>query len=457
MTRKFYFVALMAVALFVSSSSAVFAQTAPIAGKVEMVQADGTRVPVADAKVDLYRTDIKQNKPLTAETNKQGKFVFAGAMLGATFAVAASAPNAAPSFLLNIRPGTENVVITLLPGDGKRLTAADLTAPPQSSSSSSTASTTGTTTTGGDAKKVSEAEQKKLDEEFAKKTAEVQAKNAKIQNAQKVIQAASEEGRRAFTAKNWDLAIAKFDEAYQADPDYWGTAPVFLMNKADALRSRGVDKYNTALKIKEPAARTSGMNDAKKDFQDSVDALQRALDIFAKTETSADKPTEAAQVKNLETNKFAVLEDRAESYRLLVKTDNSKGADGLKAYQEYLAVEVDPAKKSKAQMVAADMAMEAGDLQLAVDEFRKIVAADPSNAKATYKLGISLIGLAANNNDKALYQEGVNTLQKFADSAPDTDPDKAYAVATIEQMKAEQNVAPQKGGRATGGNTKRKN
>jgi hypothetical protein len=73
-----------------------------------------------------------------------------------------------------------------------------------------------------------------------------------------------------------------------------------------------------------------------------------------------------------------------------------------------------------------------------------------------YKLGIALISQGSGETpDKAKVQEGVNYLQKFADSAADADPDKEYAKATIEAMKAENNITPVKGAvRATG---KRKN
>lgn len=273
------------------------------------------------------------------------------------------------------------------------------------------------------------------------------AANAKAKNANEVVNRVIKEGASALEGKNYDVAIVKFEEGYNADPEYWGTAPVMLRNKAIALRARGVDRFNTAAKAKDQA----GKDAAKKDFQDSVAALDTAVAIFAKTTP----PTDATQAKNFENNKFTALGDRAESYRLLVIADSSKAADALKAFQEYIAVETDPAKKSKAQFTAADMAMKSGEVDLAVGEFQKIVDSDPSNSKAVYNLGIALIAQAANqNNDKAKIQEGVNYLQRFVDTAPDTDNDKAYAKATIDAMKAENNIAPQKGATRAGGKRK---
>lgn len=278
---------------------------------------------------------------------------------------------------------------------------------------------------------------------FQKQCKDAFASNAKAKNANEIVNRVIKEGGGALESKNYDVAVAKFDEGYQADPEYWGTAPVMLRNKAIALRARGVDRFNAAAKAKDAAGRDA----AKKDFQDAVTSLDAALAIYGKTPA----PTDAAQAKNFENNRFVALTDRAESYRLLVKADGTKAPEALKAYQEYIAVETDPAKKSKAQFTAADMAMQAGDIDLAVTEFQRIVDAEPNNSKALYNLGIALIAQAANqNNDKAKIQQGVDYLQRYVDTAPDTDTDKAYAKATIESMKAEQNVAPVKGG-AKGG------
>lgn len=443
MTRKFV---LVAAVVFLSSFSAFAQTTVSMIGKVEMLQADGTRVPVEGATVDIFRSDAKQAKPvLSAKTNKKGEFNFAGVMLGSNYSVAASAPNAAPAFVANVPAGADKLVVVLTPGDGKRFAnSAELV---QSTGGGTDLKPTKTPASGE--KQYSDAEIKKIQEDDAKKIAEVTTKNKKIENAKAIWEAASKEGQAALNSKDWNLAAAKYEEAYQAEPDYWGTSPIFLRNKAIALRSRGIDKFNSA-KEKAPEERKAVYADAGKDFQGAVDALQKALDVYKQAESASQKPTDANQLKNFETNRYAVLADRADSYRLLVKTDAGKAGDGLTAYNEYLAVETDAALKSKAQFIAADMAMESGDLLLAVNEFRKIVESQPDNTKAIYKLGISLIGQAANTNDKTMFQEGVNYLQKFVDTAPDTDQEKAYAKATIDEMKAQQNVAPQKGAVKTG-------
>jgi hypothetical protein len=304
------------------------------------------------------------------------------------------------------------------------------------------------------AKKLTAEQYKTLPDE-AKKTydAEVKrceegvARNAKIKNSVEIINRVLKEGNDAYASKNFDVAIAKYDEGYNADTEYWGSAPIMLNNKAAALRARGVIRFNEAAKNKDAAGKAA----AKQDFQDAVDANAKAVEILSK----ATAPTDAAQAKNFQTYKASSIADRAESYRLLVKADNGKAADAVKAYQEYVAIETDPAKKSKAEFNGADMALEAGSTELAVAEFQKIVAQDPSNAKAMYKLGIALIAQgSADPADKVKVQDGVNYLQKFVDTAPDTDADKTYAKETIEAMKASQNVTPQKGAARSAGKRK---
>src|SRR3712207_6539389 len=75
------------------------------------------------------------------------------------------------------------------------------------------------------------AEQKKAyDEAVAncKKRADISAQNERVQNEDKLIAAAIKEGNAAFNSKNYDLAIAKFDEGFNINQTYLGSAPVFL-------------------------------------------------------------------------------------------------------------------------------------------------------------------------------------------------------------------------------------
>ncbi len=75
MFRKNYLNVFLAALVFLVSGSAAFAQNAPVRGIVKLQKADGTTVPVAEAIVEAYRTDIDKGRMPTAKTNKRGEFV----------------------------------------------------------------------------------------------------------------------------------------------------------------------------------------------------------------------------------------------------------------------------------------------------------------------------------------------------------------------------------------------
>ena len=61
-------------------------------------------------------------------------------------------------------------------------------------------------------------------------------------------------GNDALKAKNYDLAIAQYDEGLTADPEHPG-APALLTNKTMALNRRAVERYNAAVKNPDDAAK----------------------------------------------------------------------------------------------------------------------------------------------------------------------------------------------------------
>src|SRR5919205_12554 len=121
-----YFYGLIAVAILVMSVSVTaFAQVGELRGHVVMQQADGQKVPLADAQIDVFRTDMKAK--YNTKTNKNGEFVFAGLPFIGTYTVVASHPTAAPNFIPGVKVGRGvPVEITVTPGDGRKLTLEDL-------------------------------------------------------------------------------------------------------------------------------------------------------------------------------------------------------------------------------------------------------------------------------------------------------------------------------------------
>ena len=433
MFRKNYFTSLLAIALFLTGSSAVFAQTAPISGRVELKKADGTTQPVVGAMIEVFRTDIKAKFP-AAKTDKKGNFNFAGLPIGSMLTLSVSAQGIKPDFLPNVKAGSENITITVSEGDGKRLAEEEVR----------TAATGVATTaaTAGVAKPAElTAEQKKQQAEYEKQVADVTSKNKKIEQSTTIIKTSLEEGSKAFEAKNYDLAIAKFDEGYNADPDFAGTAPVLLNNKSSVLINRATINYNLAVKNPDAEAKKAAMDSVKADYANAIIASDKSITLL----TGATAPDATVQ-KNYDATKFQALANRKEAYRLMTKTgaDRSKGKETLTAFSEYIALETDAKKKSDAQLALAEALQDSQEFDLAIVEFEKVLVQTPDNIEALAGAGFSLVNVGYINSDKSKFQQGANYLQKFSDLAPDSHKYKTDAKGLIETLKKEQSVAPQK-------------
>ncbi|PYS74391.1 MAG: hypothetical protein DMF69_01855, partial [Acidobacteria bacterium] len=123
MIYKSLFGVLAVAVLILMSAATGAAQTGELRGKVWIQQADGQKVPLGEANIDVFRTDMSMNKPYTTKANKKGEFVFAGLPFVGTYTVAASHPTAQPNFIPGVKVGRDIAFeITVTPGDGKRLT-----------------------------------------------------------------------------------------------------------------------------------------------------------------------------------------------------------------------------------------------------------------------------------------------------------------------------------------------
>jgi tetratricopeptide (TPR) repeat protein len=431
-----YFIGVLAVAVLVTVASApAFAQVGELRGTV-MMEENGQKVPLADAKIDVYRTDMKGT--YETKTNKKGEFVFAGVPFVGTYAVAASHPTARPNFIPGVRAGRNQVVeIVVTPGDGKRLTYDEVTkasaaAPPAGGSES--------------------AADKAKREELAKENERIAAGNKEITDANEIIARTFKAGNEALTAgnaastaKNADTAVQKYteaitqyDEGLAADPEQ----PAILTNRAVALKARGVQRYNTAITSKtlDDAGRTAAIETAKSDFKAASESSTKAVNMLKAQTTSAD-PAEADRVTK---NKYAAMLTHAESMRLFVsKVDPTQADAGLAAFKDYIAIETDPAKKAKAQIDAAQMLLDSGSADKALVEFQAVLQNQPDNPEANLGAGLALYSA----QDKAKYQEAANYLQKFVDVAPDTNPMKDDAKAILAELKSTEKVVPEKAAR----------
>jgi tetratricopeptide (TPR) repeat protein len=437
MRRKYFFFSFAAAALMLLLSNlAVSAQTGQLFGEVMMKQADGTMVPAVGANIDVFRTDLPGK--FQTKTDKKGHFVFAGLPFVGTYVIAASAPDARPDLVSGVKAGRDvNYKLTLSPGDGKRLTEAEAKA----------AGSGGPSTGGGGAPAKESAEDRKKREELEAKNKEIMASNEKNSKINEVVgrtfKAGNESLRLAGEAlkannhaeatKLYGDAVALYNEGLAADAEQ----PAILTNKSVALKARGVEQYNAAITSKDEAAKTSGVEAAKKDFRDAAEAANKAVELI-KAQTV---PTEEAALKNYNSNKYFALASRAEAMRLLVsKVDPTQADAGLTAFQEYIAAETDPVKKAKAQIDVAQMLLDAGSADKAFAEFQKVLADNPENVEAILGAGLSLFA----SGDKTKYQEAANYLQRFVDKAPDTHKFKADAKAVLDNLKSQENIKPQK-------------
>jgi tetratricopeptide (TPR) repeat protein len=428
MRRKYFFFTFVAVAMLLLNNLSASAQTGQVFGEVVMQQADGTTVPAAGAVIDVFRIDLPGKQ--STKTDKKGKFVFAGLFYAGTYIIAASAPNARPDFVTDVKAGREvNYKLTLSSGDGKRLTEAEVKSLTKAAPVNSG---------GGES-----AEDRKKRLELEAKNAEITEGNKKIEEANTVVNRTAKAGNDFLAAKNYDAAIAQYDEGIAIDPTHPGQ-PVLLTNKSIALVNRGIQRYNESSKASDEAAKASGREAAVKDWREAVTAATKAVD-FLKAEAA---PTDPTTLQGYNKSKYLALLARADAYRLLVSKGDPAQADaGLAAYQEYLATETDPAKKLKGQVEAAEMLRTSGAWEKALAEFKKILEVDPNNVDALRGAGLSLF-LSTNKSD---YQEAANFLQRFVDKAPDTHPEKASAKEALDFLKTQENVKPVKTTTTTGG------
>ncbi|HKU74349.1 MAG TPA: carboxypeptidase regulatory-like domain-containing protein [Pyrinomonadaceae bacterium] len=442
MIGRYFFGALTVATLLAFASLTAVAQVGELRGHVWMQQADGQKVPVADAQIDVFRVDMSAK--YNTKTNKKGEFVFAGLPFIGTYVVAASHPTAKPNFVPGVKAGRDvPCEITVTPGDGKRLTLEEIKAAGGGSANPPAA------TGGGNSGAAESAEAKAKREEMLKKNAEIEAGNKKITEANEIIGRTFKAGNEALTAANtasrannsdealakFTAAIAQYDEGLAADAEQ----PAILTNKAVALKGRGVERFNATVRSKtlDDAGKTARLQAAKDDFKAAGETSSKAVALIK----AMPAPTDPAELQRYTANKYAAMLTNAESMRLYVsKADPTQADAGLAAFKDYIAVETDAAKKAKAQIDMAQMLLDSGSADKALVEFRAILATTPDSPEANLGAGLAVYA----SGDKAKYQEAANFLQRFVEVAPDSNPMKDDAKAILTELKNAENVTPEK-------------
>lgn len=435
MIRKTYFVSLFSCVLIALFAAAAFAQNSPVSGTVELDN-NGTRTPVAGALIEVYRIDIKSGFP-SAKTDKRGTFSFAGMPLGGVYAFGVSAPGCNPVVFPDVRAGQEKLLITMLPGDGRKFTEAEVR---------DAIANRGTGNSGGELSP----EDKKKKEEYDKQVAEINAKNEKIKARDAIASKSNDEGRAALTAKNWDVAIAQFSAGVEAVPDFVGSTPIMLLGKMLALKGKGFDIYRAGAALGDMAARREKYNEANKYYDDGLAAFAQALEVLK----AAPAPADAVEQKKRDGIKTELYANAAEIHRIKAMggVDVSRTAEAAKVFTEYIALETDPARKLQAQMNLGDIMRLSGDFDKAAEAYREVLVTKPDHPEAMAGLGLSLFasGAAESPENKEKEQEGLNFMQKYTEIAPvaETDPPnvrelKKSVKEAVDYLKS-QKMAPQK-------------
>ena len=424
MFRKNYFTFLLAAFLLLTGSLAAFAQNQPVSGTVVLKKADGTSVPVENALVEAFRTDIKGK--LSVKTNNKGEFSFVGMPPGATYVLSISALTAAPGYLPNVKAGDTNVTIPLSEGDGKQFTEEEVRAAVAALAN---------------AKPMTAEEQKKAQQDRAKLEAEFAVNKKKVEEQNVNTQKALTEGNDAYKANNYDLAIAKYTEGVNAAPDFIGSAPQLLNNKGIVLKVRAVENYNKAVKSTDAAMKAEMLPKVKQDLEDAVMSYNNSWTLLKTA-----KPADIKNQVNFDKTKYDALNGLTESYRLLVitKLNPAKAAEAADAYTAYLEIEPNAAKKTQAQVAFGNIMLESGDSEKAIIAYRSALQTSTDNPDALAGLGLSLFNSGVVASNKAQMQEGLNFMTRFAEVAPENHPLKASVKDAVTYLKDQEKLVPQK-------------
>ena len=428
MSPKPLFAAFIALTFIALGAVPSQAQTAVLRGRIELKK-EGGNTPVQGLVVEVFRTDVKSKFP-TATSDRRGNFTFAGIPVTGSYVLLVSGTGISPELVPNIRPGMEDLVIVVREGDGRRPTDEEVRTRLDSLNN---------------APEEESDEAKKARAEFEAKKKEVEERNKKVEETNQIVTRSLEEGSKAFEARDFSTAIAKFQEGIDADPMFAGSAPVLLNNKAISLDGRAKESYNAS--VKDVANRATLRASAKTDWENAIAAVEQSLEIV-KTADISDENIK----KSLESNRLQALSIRKSIYRLMAETgiEISKGQLAATAFAEYLAAETDAAKKTRAQLELAQTLQNSQEYQMAFDEFQKIETADPNNVDALVGMGLNLftIGYLTQETDaakgKEQLQEAANYLQRYVDVAPDGHRFKEDAKATLEQLKQDAKVVPQR-------------
>jgi len=238
------------------------------------------------------------------------------------------------------------------------------------------------------------------------------------------------------------VAIAKYDEGIGLAPEFLGSAPVFYNNRAAALKNRAVDKFNTAIKTKDPATIAKGKTDAGKDLVGVLDSAYKSYMILTKA-----KPTDISDKANYKKNMYNATDYARDATRIMVQIQliDAEKVDEVKTLiGGYLEIESDKVKKGKAQSALASYLMGSGEYDTAATEFKKALKYSSKDPDVLAGLGLSLYTAGEVNENKAQKQEGLNYMAYFLKIAPKNHRMRSGIVGAVDELTKNQKFKPQK-------------
>lgn len=231
-----------------------------------------------------------------------------------------------------------------------------------------------------------------------------------------------ESGNAAFRAKQYDRALSYYDAGLVIAPD----EVTLLNNKTAALQMRGIEVYNSAIRLTDEPARNDGINAGKKDFTAASVVSAEAVRVL-KNKSSL----ELSLLEAVENVKIQTYESRSESMRLLATiVDKTKADEALEATREYLSVETNPEKKLKTRLSAGKMLIDTLNWKKAVAEYKKVLEENPNHPDALFGMGTAL----AQSGQTDDFREAKSYFERFINAAPADHPSKAVAQEILDSM-----------------------
>lgn len=411
MFRKNYFLFILTFALFLAGSMTAFAQDSQISGKVELKKGDGTTEPAVGANIEVFRTD-KKEKVEPVKTDANGNYTVA-VPSGGEFVVTVSGDKLKAGISDIVKSGATDINFVTTAGDGAKYSEQQIRDALSNNNET--------------------AEQKAEREK-------IEAGNKKIQASNAVIDRTIQEGVKAFDAKNYDLAIAKFEEGYQASPEFVGSAPGMLNNKALSYVKRALVAYNTM--VKDPAQKADLRPKVNQDFENAIESYSLSLKILKTA-----KPEDITKYqKGYDANKTQALQGVQEAVNLMVRTEaasEAKKDQVISLMHDYLAFEKDSKKKEAALLDLASYLQKVYDFQNAIVEYKKAAETAPNNPDVIGGLGLALYTVSFESEGTAKKQEALNYLQHYLDIAPKDHPLRDGIEGGVADLK-NQKLKPQK-------------